>query len=160
MTIRRIISIIIAAAVAMLIIFAGKSCAQNIAETNQKAAANKAPIINNTPDDFTYSTVSVSSEAVTTDTTTDGVEVVTNLFGEVIGTVPPTTSENPDVSDPNLESASTETTTVKSILDGVNEPTSKSNQHSILGGNQPDVTETVTGVTQPSSSQDIVIHIN
>lgn len=98
MTTRRIVTLIIAAVVAFLIIYAGKSCAEDIAETNRKNSANKTIIQNSNVD--TPSLIenqpagnqqnTPTDPATDSETPTEYVETVTNIFGEVIGTVPPT----------------------------------------------------------------------
>lgn len=111
----RVISFVLAILAAFLVIYAGRSCAQNIIETNKKnAAANApAPSINNynydTTDDLTdYQETSEASDSIP-------VEYVTNLFGEVIGTLPVETEPDSSLNDPD-NTPQTTSEIIKSIL--------------------------------------------
>lgn len=158
---RRIISIIIAAVAALLIMYAGRACTQNIMETNKKSSVQSATNQNGTENYApTAEQPSLGTQQVTAATSptaapSDDVEVVTNLFGEIVGTVAPT--ENSD----NIAStnAATETATRKSILDGDDQtPQSSSQQHSILDSTSNVASEPTTEKYVAPSS--IVININ
>ncbi len=155
MTTRRIITLIIAVLVAFLIAYAGKSCAEDIAETNRQnrlkndttygTQGNTPGLIEDTPQ---YNN---NSQNVTTDPNpellepTEYVETVTNIFGDVIGTVPPAES-------------STQAPDSGSIF---NQPDNTSEEPTspppILDRNPP-----VQAETQPATADlnDLILHIN
>lgn len=160
---RRIIAIIIAAVVALLIMYAGRACTQNIMETNQKSSMSNANSQNSTAN-YTPAAAqpSLTQQApvetnTPTEFSTDAVEVVTNLFGDVVGTVAPT--ENTDNLSVTETDAATEATTRKSILDKDDQtPQSPSQQHSILDTTTNAALEPTTEKYATPSS--IVININ
>ncbi|MGN0576956.1 MAG: hypothetical protein ACI4J2_13125 [Ruminococcus sp.] len=144
---RRMISLLIAAVVALLIIYAGKSCAQDIVETNHKASVKASPdftgymtdssLYNSIPDDAYYTDPSAS----TAPSVDEGYEIVTNIFGDAVGTIPVTNSDDESGSGNNNEN--TAETTVKSIL----------------GNYTKETTEPVTTVTGKDLNE-LVLHIN
>lgn len=163
MTKRRIISMILAVCAAVLVIFAGRSCAKNISEANQKLSKINSDLDNN---DFAYTGGNVNNntnqnqQQTTEEESNTDYEVVTNLLGEVVATIPITTAEQEDV--PYEENtAPVEENTRITILNGNAsevQPTSPNN--SILDrseNNQPEAQEIETEYVAPS---DIVIHVN
>jgi Tfp pilus assembly protein PilE len=156
MTLRRVISIIIAAIVAVLIMYAGKSCAENIQETNRKNATGASIVINHTPDDYNYDDYTIVTSTQSDEEKYAGYETVTNLFGEVVATIPVTTSEEDSSQDSDYISEQTESETRRTILGNDNSVESAtSNEHPLLGGGDEQVAVTTAADTEP-----IVIHIN
>ncbi|MBQ9956535.1 MAG: hypothetical protein IJO99_03110 [Ruminococcus sp.] len=129
MTKSRLISLILAAVAAMLVAFAGKACAEDIVETNQKNAPLKNTAYtddnNKGSEDFPAMSYGTNPPTTTLDPY-EGVETVTNILGEVIATIPAT------VSDTTTTAPATEATQKNtSILD------------------RPDTTEATEFVTDP-----------
>lgn len=149
MELRRAISIIIAAVVAALVIWAGRSCAENIQKKNREKALedytyNVEHATGGSDFNVDYVDGAVGEESATAATTAENVQTVTNLFGEVVGTVTVTTTTPPET-----ETATT-TTVSKSILESYNEQRQtavNSGQGSILERPQ---TETTAVITQPT----------
>lgn len=152
---RRIIAIIIAAVAALLIMYAGKACTQNIMETNRKSSVSSVTTQNGT-EIYTPAAQSSPTETAPTVSPTDAVGVVTNLFGDIVGTVAPT--EYDDIAATGTDAVS-ETTSRKSILDsGDQTPQNSSQQHSILDPTSNAALEPTTDKYVTPSS--IVININ
>lgn len=134
---RRLISIIIASVAALLVMFAGKSCTDDIQKKNRKSHKTQPTTQHVTP---TFNNF-YGNPGETTETTTEtnnNIETITNLIGQVIGTVTVTTPNDP---------IPEETTTVsKSILEIYNE------KHTTQ------VTE--TEAHSPQETTEIVIYID
>lgn len=161
MTKSRIISLILAAVAAMLVAFAGKACAEDIVETNNKNAPLKntayADDKNQGNEDFPAMSYGTNPPTTTPDPY-EGVETITNIFGDVIATVP-AAADNSATSAPDTEEPATQKNT--SILDrpDTTETTEKITDpnHPLLGA----VTEATTApTTEPKTlPSNIVIHI-
>lgn len=161
MTKRRLISIGIAVFVAVSVMLLGKACMEDIIETNKRSSKNKVNTY--TPQysgqESTYPGQYGDNQEITTEEiTTVPVEVVTNILGEIVGTVPPTTV--PDINTP-VDEENTEPTTRKSILDSANDPEqSTTSSNKILKENnniqQPDVPP----ANNSSESDKILIHVD
>ena len=156
---RRIISIIIAAVVAMLIMYAGKACTKNIQETNRKAALSSQGTNNVYTPSYQQNVTGqpVVTEGYSEMPSTSGAEVVTNILGDVVGTVAPTESTESGAFSEIVNQ--TEPTTRVTILDRGEQTTqSTTQQHSILGNSTNPATEPTTEKYVTPSS--IVININ
>lgn len=146
---RRLISVLLAAVAAILVIWAGKSCAEDIQEKNREEAKKNYTNVQNATGGNGFNVdygdgVAVYEEPAATETTAGNVETVTNLFGDIVGTITVTTTAPPET-EPIVT-----TTVSKSILESYNEQrqTAVTNgQGSILERPQ---TETTVAVTQPT----------
>ena len=115
----RIISLFLAFVAAMLVVIAGKSCMEDIAETNketrEKKSANEVHLIT---EDNIFSSESgqfipdsQTMPVQTAEQTTEReYETVTNIFGEVVETIPVTSPEEANMP-----------TTTLSVLDEYNQ---------------------------------------
>lgn len=91
MNTRRVASIVIAIIVAMLIISAGKSCSKDIAESNKKAATSATTPTSdgmNGFDSLTYPTYQQQTPPSSEATSEENIQYVTNILGEIVGTLP------------------------------------------------------------------------
>lgn len=170
MTERRLISVIIAIIVAVAIMYVGKSCAVDIAEKNKKVSDStyqtQNTYSNSDNNNFAY-TQPTTFEQPTTETTTEYVEYVTNLFGEIVGTVEPTTvSENGET---ETIDENTEPTTRPSILNSEDPTGSAEDTTSILESQTEPPTDmqqiTTQQETQPtyqdsSEPKNFIIYVN
>lgn len=149
---RRIVAIGIAGCAALLISIAGKACTDNIIESNKETSKKLNTIADNTygsMNNYTSPNMQNTSESTSLDATeTESAEVVTNLLGEVVGTVPVTSATTE-------EDTSNNTTTNNSILDRADDavqPTTSSNSgNSILNRDQEQVTSSAS--VQPTTEK-------
>ena len=113
---RRVIALILAFFAAMLVIMAEKSCAKSIQETNMRNRKNQTPDITIVAGltGITATYAEAASEEASGDVTLPTAEVVTDLIGRVVGTVPPLPEGE------TMEPVE-ETTAKKSILEAYNE---------------------------------------
>lgn len=166
----RIISLFLAVIAAFLVAYAGKACAQDINNTNKKKSSpvgtsqQNGSFDNNIPD-YSYGTVPPE----TTVNEYEGVETVTNLFGEVVATVPaasdggataePTTKNTSilDRAEPTTEAVVQDTTAPIAQQTETQAPTTNKD-HPLLGEitTAPPVQFTTESNTLPSN---IVIQI-
>lgn len=115
-------AILIAIAAAILVIISCRACADDIRRTNQKYHKDSAPTTSEFPS-FDYSNSPYNPNAVVSEPVTEEMaaekmyEEVTNILGEVIETVPITTSAQNVPADETVA----QVTTTKSILDEYNE---------------------------------------
>ena len=109
----RIVGLAIAIIAAALVILAGRSCTKSIMETNKKsrdAATSSTPSYHLITDDTAaYSDASSEAPHFIEETTEREYETVTNMFGEVVETIPITSPEEANMP-----------TTTLSILDEYN----------------------------------------
>lgn len=114
---RRVIALILAVFAALLVILAGKACARDIQRTNEMYRTTAAPDMHISLADPSSVVTPTSQAAQQTEenaVTEPTVQVVTDLIGRVVGTVPPTSEgETMDMTEP--------TTKKKSILEEYNE---------------------------------------
>lgn len=158
---RRLISIIIAVAAAFLVMWAGKSCAEDIVNTNKKSDDYQGTFAEGyTPSggyenyaDYGDGTQPIPQQTETTATSNQNVQTVTNLLGEVVGTVTVTTTTVQTVETKPVTTAS------KSILESYNEqnPIGGSGGGNILDHSQP--TETTAVTVQGVDPNDIVLNV-
>lgn len=157
---RRLISIAIASVAALLVMWAGKACTESIQKTNRESGNNQSTFnegYNGGYDNYANyedGTYAVQAEPTTAaeDEYAPGVQTVTNLLGEVVGTVTVTTT--------TYETLPTKTTTTvsKSILESFNEQKQQENiGGNILDHNQPTVTTAVT--VKPMDPDDIILNV-
>ena len=142
----KVTAIVLAVLVAALVIIAGKSCTDDISSSNQKAhRSTKSQISTVATEQYIPPMPTAAPTEAATDAPTVPYEVVTNMIGEVIETIPiQTTMEG-------IETLSTETTGTKSILEQYDE----AHQTTIADNNgQPEAT---TKYIEPA--RDIVIEI-
>lgn len=161
MTRSRVISLVLAVVAALLVALAGKACAEDIVETNNKNAPLKNTAYANDnkqgSEDFPAMSYGTNPPTTTLDPY-EGVETVTNIFGEVIATVPAAVGDTTAPTD-TVQQEVTEKNT--SILDrpDTTEPTERATDpnHPLLGA----ITEPTTApVTEPKTlPSNIVIHI-
>lgn len=160
---RRLISIAIAGVVALLVMWAGKSCTESIRETNHKSEDYQSTFNEGYNGgyenyaDYEDGTYAVQAEPTTAaeEKYAPGVQTVTNLLGEVVGTVTATTTTFTTLEPLPIK---TTTTVSKSILESYNEQKQQEN----IGGNildheQQTVTTAVT--VKPMDPDDIILNI-
>lgn len=172
MPVNKIIAIAVAAIAAMLIIYAGKSCASNIQETNRKNSAehsSNASVDYNSNGAYTIDPAFQYADetAAPSEENFENVQVVTNLFGEVVATIPAesVTAEQTETTE-NVSSESTQEESSHELTDAP-EPETTSPQsngsadHPLLGN-----IESKTAASEPTeykppapSSTDFVIHV-
>lgn len=115
MNANHVISLTLALLAALLVIVAGKSCAKSIDEANKESRAEKRNYHLITENPYTQSNqpvmTAVPQEQQPVQTTTERqYETVTNIFGEVVETIPVTSPEEANIP-----------TTTLSILDEYNQ---------------------------------------
>ncbi len=111
-------AMLIALAAAMLVILAGKSCADDIQEKNkahrdQSTAVPQQYVTN----DYAYTQPPVTDPVTVQQPTEKMYEEVTNILGDVVETIPITTASP----DPAAETQAEIPTETKSILESYNE---------------------------------------
>lgn len=115
MNVNHMVSLTLALLAAILVIVAGRSCARSIDEANKESRAEKKTYHLITEDPYTKSNQPVMTaapqEQQPAQTTTERqYETVTNMFGEVVETIPVTSPEEANIP-----------TTTLSILDEYNQ---------------------------------------
>lgn len=132
---RRSIAIIAAFIAAVLVMMAGKSCSDNIVETNKNnqkkqpknAASDQITPPQNSPAPNQASPVQDNNEPATESTTADYI-AVTNLIGDVVGTIPVTTVEPEEI--PEEQAV---TTRERSLLEEYNDSKNADSDNSLNG---------------------------
>lgn len=132
---RRSIAIIAAFIAAILVMMAGKSCSDNIVETNKNnqkkqpknAVSDQITPPQNAPAPNQASPVQDNNEPATESTTADYI-AVTNLIGDVVGTIPVTTAEPEDI--PEEQAV---TTRERSLLEEYNDNKNDDSNDSLNG---------------------------
>lgn len=164
---RRLISIILAFVAAALVVWSGKSCAESIQKANSKANGGSGVYTENYGtgyangyERFTDSNNNdntITQEVTTTDVTgAPVVQTVTNLLGQVVGTVTFTTTAPP-------QTQTRETTTVsRSILESYNEQKLTEGNDNNTSGNileRPQTTVTTTVTVEKMDPDDIILNV-
>ena len=172
MPVNKIIAIAIGALAAMLIIYAGKSCAKNIQETNMKNAAehsSSASVNYNSNGAYTIDPAFQYGDEPTTasEESLENVQVVTNLFGEVVATIPAEsiTSEQTEateiVSSETAQEESSDEMTDATEPETTSQKANSSDEHPLLGNieSKTAASESKNDKLPVPSSTDFVIHV-
>lgn len=141
----KVTAIVLAVLVAALVIIAGKSCTDDISSSNQRTHRSTSQINTVATDEYITPMPTAALTEAATEAPTVPYEVVTNMIGEVIETIPIQTTAEGE------EPLYTETTVTKSILEQYDE----SHQTTVpVNNGQPEAT---TKYIEPA--RDIVIEI-
>lgn len=116
----KLISLVLGIVAAALVIVAGKSCANDIKERNKGANKNQTTTreLHLITDEPATTAAPLETTETAAETQTIEYETVTNIFGEVIETVPVTSPEQSDTTAAPVEAE--ESTTTLSVLDEYN----------------------------------------